>query len=476
MFLLVLKLLLRTRLSKAFLLFIVLLAFVDFALSFSGAFGEVPAQSLFGATFIIFIYMVTFTAVTLFGNGLGMTKPDQDFLLPSSIKGRTLNFALFTVQLISISLIFIILSFAYSIEVYHLTLLGALYIVNFLMLGVSLASLSVLVSDYGLLYRVPIFAAGSIFLFSFFFGFNYSPFAMAVGHIYSATLGTAVFFAALLLLGIRWLNTNDLYVRPPRIQIRKKETFKGRQSFVGLSPGKAIFRHFFTHFYSGRPIGMSGTVMAVSNRYRLKATIPIIVVASALLVGAILYIRPSSVTELYPILILFVIYLSFTLNIGLYSSTFSVERLWLSAMSMPFHLYVKRMVFAQVSQSLVLEMPIGVAMAVLGFIYGPSLFPILIAVLAISPESVAVLSSLSIISKPPQTWENAIMTRKVGLKRAIYLFPYAVIMLSGILLSIISPLYAAVEAASLAIAIYIFLGRKGYWEKMVSKLAENSYI
>ena len=476
MYLLVLRLLIRTRLSKAFLLFIVLLAFVDISLSFSGSFGGGTAQSTFGATFILFIYFITFTAVTLFGNGLGMTKPDQDFLLPSSIRGRALNYALFTVQLISVSLIFIILSFAYSIELYRFTFRAALLIGNFAMLGISLASLSVLVSDYDLLHRAPIFAAGSIFLFSFFFGFNYSPFAIASGHIYSATVGTAVFFALLIFLGIRWVNTNDLYVRSPRIEIRKKETFKDEQSFIGFSPSKAVFWHFFNHFFSGRPIGMSGTVMALSYRYRLKATIPVMVAANAVFLSAVIYFKPSSLTVLYPLLIIFVVYLSFAVGGGLYGSSFSVERLWLSAMSMPFHIYVRRMVAAQVIQSFIMEIPVGAAIVVLAFIYGSSLFPILIAVLVITPESVAVLSSLSIVSKQPQTWENAIMVRRIGLKRMISLLPYTVIMIAGLLLSVLSPLYAALEAVALAVALYVFLSRKNYWEGMVSKLAESSYI
>ena len=476
MYLLILKLLIRTRISKAFLIFIAIIAAVDIPLSFSGAFGGGSSQSIAGIAFIVFIYYTTFTAVTLFGNGLGMTKPDQDFLLPSSINGKTLNYALFTVQLISISLLFIILSLGYSLGLYHLTLQAALFIVNFAMLAISLASLSVLVSDYDLLYRVPVFAVGSVFLFSFFLGFQYSPFAMISGHVVSATIGTVVFFAILLLLGIRWVNANDLYVKPPRIMVRKKETFKDRISYVGLSPNKAIFRHFFMHFFSGRPIGMSGTVMAVSNRYRLRATLPVMVAASAILLGAIIYFRPPTVSELYPILIIFVVYLSFAADGGLYSSSFSVERLWLSAMSMPFHRYIRKMVAAQVIQSIVLEAPLGVAIVALAFLYGSSLLTLLIAVLVITPESVAVLSSLSIVSKPPQTWENAIMTRRVGLKRAIYYFPYGAIMLSGLLMSIIYPIFAAVEAVVLAVALYVFLSRKNYWDGMVSKLAESSYI
>ena len=120
--------------------------------------------------------------------------------------------------------------------------------------------------------------------------------------------------------------------------------------------------------------------------------------------------------------------------------------------------------------------PLGVAIVALGLLYGSSLLTLLIAVLVITPESVAVLSSLSIVSKPPQTWENAIMTRRVGLKRAIYYFPYGAIMLSGLLMSIIYPIFAAVEAVVLAVALYVFLSRKNYWDGMVSKLAESSYI
>lgn len=478
MYLLVLKLLIRTRLSRAYLIFLVLLAVVDILLAVSGtgSASGIPSQSFVAAAFLVFIYFMTFTVVTLLGNGLGMTKPDSDFLLPSSLKGKTLNYALFTVQLISTSLIFIILSVAYSIELYHFSPVAAIFVANFAMLGFTLTSISVLVSDYGLLYRIPIFAGVSIFLFSFLLGFQYSPFEILAGGLYTATIGTAGLFAVSLFFGIRWVHTNDLYVKNPMFGFRKKETFKDRLIFVGLSPGKAIFRQYFTHFFSGRPIGMSGTVLAVSNRYRLRAVVPVFAVLSAILVVAIYYFKPPTVSDLYPVLIVFVIYLSFVVNLALYSTYFSVERLWLSAMSMPFHDYVRKVVTTQFIQTLVLDAPIGVAIAVLGFMYGFSLFPLLIAVLVITPEAVAVMSSLSIVARLPQAWENAIMTRRVGIKRMIYMVPYVMVMVSGLLMSIIYPLYAAAEAAILGVLIYLFITRKNYWEGMVSKLAEHNYI
>lgn len=477
MYLLILKLLIRTRLSRGFLVFIALLAVIDFSVSFGGIVGGSTSQSFIGgATFIVFIYFITFTMVTLFGNGLGMTKPDSDFLLPSSIRGKTLNYALFTVQLISISLIFIILSVAYSIDLYHLSIEAGIFVLNFVMLGVTLTSISVVISDYGLLYRIPVFAIVSSFLFSFLIGFNYSPFAILTGNMYQATMGTAILFAVSLYLGIRWVHTNDLFVKAPRIAFRQKETFRGNLTFLGLTPEKAIFRQYFTHFFSGRPIGMSGTVLAVSNRYRLKATFPIFVVISAIMVMAIYYYKPPKVEDIYPVLIILLVYLTFSANMGLYGTSFSVERLWLSAMSMPYYKYVQRMVLTQTVQAMVLELPLGVAIAILGFMYGNSLFPMLISVLVLTPEAVAVMSSLSIVARPPQTWENAIMVRRVNLKRVIYLIPYGAIMLSGLLISIIYPAGAAIEAAVVAAAIYLFLTRKNYWEGMVSKLAENSYI
>lgn len=475
MFLLVLKLLVRTRLSKPFLLFLVLMGFIDITVSISGIESGGASQSFFGEAFLVFIYYMILTVVTLLGNGLGMTKPDADFLLPSSIKGKTLNYAFFTVQLISVSLIFIILSVAYSIGLYRFTDEAALFVLDFAMLGVTLTSLSVIVSDFDILYRVPVFASVSVFLFSFLLHFNYSPFSVLTGHLYQATIGTAILFSVTFAFALRWIRHNDLYEKMPRL-LMKKETFKDRLSFTGMSAPNAIFRHYFMHFFSGRPIGMSGSVLALTNRYRLKIALTILSAISVAIVVGIYFLKPPSATYLYPILITLIVYLSFVVDSALYGTAFSVERLWLSAMSMPYHAYIRRMVFAQTIQAAVVELPLATAVAVLGFMYGNSLFPLLIALLVITPEAVALMSALSVVAKPPQAWENAVMIRRVGLKRAIYLLPYSLVMLTGILLSILSPFAVAAEAVALGIIMFLILSRKNYWEKMVSKLAESNYI
>ncbi len=449
---------------------------MDISISFSGAFGSSTLDTLAGSTVIAFIYYFILTMIIFFGNGLGMTKPDSDFLLPSSINGRTLNMAMFTIQLISLSLIFIILSISYSIELYNLSLRAALYIVDFLMLGIILTSLSVIVSDFDLLYRIPVFAAVTLILFSFLLGFTYSPFSILRGDLIQATIGTLVLFAVTTFFAVRWIMSNDLYFKPPRVAFRKKETFKDRLTFVGLSPLKAVFRQYFYHFYSGRPIGMSGTVLAITNRYRLKAVLAVITGISVVVVGAIVYSKPPNVEDIYPVLIVLVVYLTFAANMGLYSTTFSVERLWLSAMSMPYHTYVQRMILTQTVQAMVLESPLAVGIAILGFLYGYSLLPLVMAVLILTPEAVAVMSALSIVAAQPQAWENAVMIRRVGLKRVIYMVPYSVIMLSGVLLSILNPISAAIEAGILALVVYFIVTRKRYWERTVSKLSEKSYI
>lgn len=476
MYLLILRLLIRTRLSRGFLIFLGFLAFVDVSVSFSGLSGIGSAQSAAGSSMIAFIYSFILTMIIFFGNGLGMTKPDSDFLLPSSIKGKTLNFALFTVQLISLSLIFIILSVAYSFEIYHISLLAALYVLDFLMLGIVLTSLSVIVSDFDLLCRVPVFAVVSLFLFSFLLGFPYSPFSLLNGNLVQSTIGTSLLFIVTTIFALRWILTNDLYFKPPRVSFRKKETFRDRITFIGLDPAMAVFRHYFFHFYSGRPIGTSGTVIAMTNRYQLKSVLAVMTGISAAVVVAIIYFRPLNVNDIYPILIVLVIYLTFATNMGLYSTTFSVERLWLSAMSMPYHTYIHRIIFTQMVQAMVMELPLAAGIAILGLIYGKALILLLLAVLILTPEAVAIMSSLSIVAAQPQAWENAIMTRRVGLKRAIYMLPYGAIMLSGVLLSILNPIGAAVEAAVLAAVIYLIVTRKKYWEGMVSRLTEKSYI
>ncbi len=476
MYLLILRLLIRTRLTKGFLVFLILVAFADISISFSGISPDRSAQTLSGLYVIAFIYYFILTMIIFFGNGLGMTKPDADFLLPSSVKGKTLNIALFSVQLISLSLIFIILSVAYSFELYHISLLAALYILDFLMLGIILASMSVIVSDFDLMYRAPVFAVVSLFLFSFLLRFAYSPFSILTGNLVQSTMGTLALFIVTTFFAVRWILTNDIYFKPPRTAFRKRETFKDRMTFVGLNPARAMFRHYFYHFYSGRPIGMSGTVLSVTNRYRLKGVLAVIAGISAIAGFAILYSKLPNVNDLYPVLITLIIYLTFVANMGLYSTTFSVERLWLSALSMPFHTYVRRMVLTQMVQSMVLEIPLAVVIAILGLIYGKGLFPLLLAVLILTPEAVAIMSSLSIVSAQPQAWENAIMVRRVGLKRAIYLLPYSGIMLSGVLMSILNPIAAAMEAAVIGLVIYFIVTRRKYWEGMMSKLTEKNYI
>ena len=67
---------------------------------------------------------------------------------------------------------------------------------------------------------------------------------------------------------------------------------------------------------------MLGTVMALSYRYRLKATIPVMVAANAVFLSAFIYFKPSSLTVLYPLLIIFVVYLSFAVGGGLYGNRF----------------------------------------------------------------------------------------------------------------------------------------------------------
>lgn len=477
MYLTILRLLLRTRFTRAYLAFLVLIGVIDSLTLIpvlTGSTSTIGTEELF---FGVFIYFMIFSLLVLMGNGLSFTKPDIDFLLPSSTPGNDMAYASFTSQFVSFGVLFIILSIGYAAIFGNNTGEILMFVGAYIMLSLALTAMSVVVTDMSMAPRIAIFSGSALYLLSFLIGFNYSPFAVLTGHLVGGTIGSAIFMVVPLYFAVRWMRSETLTSKPPSRLIRRKETYKDSVRFSGLTPRGAVFRNYFLHAYLGNAVNTMGANISMTRRVRLSAAIKVMM-AISVAYGAMLYYAELRYggSDIMPFVLISMFYIIMFPQMSLFSTTFSVERVWLSATSMPFSTYIQTFVYAQMTQAFVLELPFAASLATLGILFQPQLLYSLIMVMAVSPLAVGVLAVMGVRSRQPQVQENFASPRRMGLRRMIAVGPYTLLVITGTVASILYPLASlAVIGASAAILLLIlYPGRR--WEKYMSKLVELSFI
>lgn len=477
MFLPILRLLLKTRFTRGYFVFLFTIAFIYSILILDtgqpGYFSVTSTQILF----VVFLYFMILSLSLIFGNGLSLTKPDQDFLLPSSTHGNSMAYALFSAQFLSFGLMFIVLSIGYSVLYGFNPVYISIVLLDFAMLGGSLTSLSVSTADLKIQYRLLVFLASSVFLLSFLIGFKYSPFSVVTGSLAGGTVGTLLFFLVPFYFAIRWMRKEPLTARTPAITLNRKENYKDVLEFSGLSPRGAVFRNYFFHAYIANTVNGLGQSLARTRRIRLLTAVKVMTVL-AVIIAAGIYILSTyiGVNGVLVILFIFTIYLAIYPQLILFSSTFSVERIWLSGLAFPFSTYVQTMVFAQMMQCLVLDIPMAIAFSVLGLFLSPAFFAVVYVQIILAPISVGVLSSLSVIARPPQVQEGYATPNRMGARRMLYVMPYtAIIMLGTVFAILYLPLFFIPLGLGTSIILYLLIPAKR-WDNMLSKLVEKNYI
>lgn len=477
MFLKIVKLLLRTRFTKSFfglLGFVLLIDLSTIPLLSSGSGGSL---SLISILFVALLYYVFVALLILFGNGLSLTKPDQEFLLTSSVPGKQMPYALFLSQYVALGLFFLVMSLGLAVNFISNPLVSIVIILDFAMLSGALTSIGVAITEYGNAVRVTVLALVSLFLFSFLLNFPFSPFAIISGHILEGSISIIPFFALTFAFALRWINSQDLTARTPKIVLGGKQNFKDEVSFSELSPERAIFNNYFFHAYQGNAATFMGQNFSRSNRIRLKGVMRVMIILSVIL-GALLYYGSTrmSPTEILSFEFIILFYLGIYPPMILFSSTFAMERLWLAGTSIQFARYMRIMVAAQMAQAALVNLPFFLAFVFLSLSRNSIILPVAVAELVVIPISVGVMASLSATARPPQVQETIAVTRRMGIRRMIYMLPYFTLAVSGMVAGLVNILYVTVPAFIGIAILFLMLRSSDRWDRVMSRLSENNYV
>lgn len=477
MFLRIFKFLLKTRFSRAFFGSLGLILFLDLVVLVPQTLNSGASLTIVQVIFAVLFYYMFLALTIIFGNGLNLTKPDQEFLLPSSVPKRDLAYALFLTQYVAFGLFFLILSLGLAFSYRSHPLTAILLVLDFIMLSSTVTSFSVALANTGKIVRIGILVVCSLLIFSIFFNFSFSPFAMLQGHIVTGTVSDIIFSAIPMFFAARWINREELTAREPRVTLRSKETYKDTVEFSGLSPRSAIFRNYFLHAYQGNSVAGMGQNFSRTTRIRLSAVLRVMVILSIVFTGLITYaLTRVSSQEILPFEFIIIFYISLYPQMILFSTTFAVERIWLSGTSVRFVDYVRSFVFGQMLQAAVINIPLSVGFLFLYFVGDHYVLPVIFFELVVVPISVGVMVTLSIIARPPQVQESIIVTRRMGIRRAIYMLPYFSLVMTGFLSAMLYFPGSLVPVIIGVVLLAILLKSSERWNRIMSRLVEKNYI
>ena len=352
-----------TRVSKVGLAILVSLTAVMVALGVLGALqGSSTAYQVQQSARVYAVGYLTFAYALLASvAGFVVLKADLDYLFTLPLDRKTLGTALYLANLVLYSLLIAYMtSFSFS---------AGLSVISPI-LGLSLASLSVVLAGMKLWVRGLVVAGVVAWFLSALLGFPYSPASIAYGHVGESLGVTLGYTAVLTYLAVRRLGHYDQLLM--RTLSRSSGEVKDVLTFSPSSPLTTFLKLKLAYLaLTGRFGFYSG-----SGEYR-SATVKIstaVLFSSALAVvySAIVFALKGSGEQLTEAVVMSAhIYVLAVTALSLTMSGLMVERAWLLFPTFG-HKFLRYVALGTALQALVLASPFAVADLVLSTLLGPS--------------------------------------------------------------------------------------------------------
>jgi hypothetical protein len=463
-----LKFVLRTRFSRPFLIFIVVM--VGYSIVISQVTPAAAMNMIFGyyATGIV----AFFFAMALAAGGVMVLKSDRDYLFTLPLSTRDLSISIFFSQFIAFG-VTVLLMFAYLSQGFGSPLL----FVDMAALALILTSLGVIAPSMRTGLRLTLAVGLALWTLLAFVNFPLSPGSAFNGNVYGGTATLLVLAAVTTAGAFRGLSRIELDMMKSMVRTSSAD-IKSPSTFIGKSPLGAIYSmNLSTMSLAGR-VNMAGASRYVSKRVKTWWVVTATSVAGAAYLIFALYLGRGTVSTdvgSLPAEILVAIVLAF-LGFFFSQSAITNERVWLSLTSLPASSYFRHLVAARVISLMLILAPFAVADAALMALGFEGAEGALAVVLAVIPGAFVLEVCWAAYVAPIQVkGEDMTMPAQFNMRQMATTLPLVAVMVLVAVASLL-PLVAEVGGLLLCGLAALLTLSGGFWSRVVTRLTESGFI
>jgi len=463
-----LKFVLRTRFSRPFLIFIVIMV------GYSAVISQTIPRTGMG---IIFGYYATgivafFLAMALATGGVMVLKSDRDYLFTLPLSTRDLSISIFFSQFIAFG-VTVLLMFAYLSQAFGSPLL----FVDLVSLALVFTSLGVIAPSLRTRTRVALSIGLALWTLLAFANFPFSPGSAFNGNLYGGTATLLALAAVTVAFAFRGLSRIELDMMKSMVRTSSSD-IKSPSTFVGKSPLGAIYSMNLSSMSLAGRVNMAGASRYVSRRVKTWQVLAVTSVAGAAYFIFALYLGPGTVSTdvgSLPAEILVAIVLAF-LGFFFSQSAITNERVWLSLTSLPAASYFRHLIASRVISLMFILTPFAVADAALLVLGYQGALGALAVVLAVIPGSFVLEICWAAFVAPIQVkGDDLTMPAQFNLRQMATGLPLTIVMVLAAVASLL-PIVAEVGGTALCIVAALLAMNGGFWSRVVTRLTEAGFI
>ncbi len=463
-----LKFILRTRFSRPYLVFIVIMVAYLAAIS-----QTIPASvAVTIAGYYITGFAAFFLAMALATGGVMIMKSDRDYLFTLPLSARDLSLSIFFAQFIAFG-VTALLMFGYLAQAFT----SPLMILDLAALSLTFTSLGVIAPSLSARIRLTLSVALALWALLSLLNFPFTPVSAFNGNLYGGTATLLALTAVTTVAAFRGLSRIELDMM--RSMVRSSSTdIKSPSTFVGRSPLGAIYSmNLNTMSIAGR-VNMMGTSRYVSKRVRIWWVLAVTSAAGVAYFIFTLYLGPGTVSTdvgSLPAEILVAVILAI-LGFFFSQTVITNERIWLSLTSLPAASYFRHLVASRVISLMLIMAPFAVADAVLlGLGYGGALGALAV-VLAVIPGAFVLEVCWAAYIAPIQVkGDDMSMPAQFNLSQMATALPMIFVMILAVLASLL-PVVAMVGGVILCAIATLLTMSPGFWSRVAAKLTESGFV
>ncbi len=463
-----LKFILRTRFSRAFLILMgVIVLYAVIATGLTPPSDVTKILSYEGTAVVAFFF-----AMALATGGVMVMKSDRDYLFTLPLGTRDLSISIFFSQFIAYgaSILFVLIYLAPGFS-------SPLLVIDVVALALTVTSLGIIATS--LQTRVRLFLSVALACWTLLALENvpFTPASAFNGNLYAGTATLLLLTVATTTAAVRGLSRIELDMMRNLIRTSSEEV-RTPTSFAGKSPIRAIYSMNITNMALAGRMNMAGTSRFVSRRVKTQWILAASSVAAAAYFAYALYAGRAQTlngADTSPVAVLAAIVLSF-LGFFFSQSAITNERIWLSLTSLPPAKYFRHLIGSKFVSLMIILAPFAVADAVLAAL-GYAMAPAgLVIVLTVIPASFVLQICFSAYIAPIQVkGDDMMMPGQFNLRQmATGLLIIPVILLAA--LSAAFLIVAIVGGLALYVIAAFLVFSAGFWNRVVTKLTENGFV
>jgi hypothetical protein len=466
-----LKFVLRTRFSRPFLIFVVLIIAYSIIIS-----RTIPPS---GVSLIFSYYAVAiialFLATALATGGVMVLKSDRDYLFTLPLSTRDLSISIFFSQFIAYGST-VIFMFIYLVQAFTSPLL----ILDLVALALILTSVGVIAPSIRTRTRLVLSVGLGLWTLLSLANVPFSPGSAFTGDLYTGTATLIALAFITVVAAFRGLSRIELDMMKSLVRSTSAE-IKSPNSFAGKSPIGAMYSMNLSNMSLAGRMNMAGTSRYVSRRVKTRWVAAATSAAAAVYFVFALYLgntigrNSTDLVATTPAEIIVAIALSF-LAFFFSQSAITNERMWLSLTSLPASTYFRHLIASRVISLLLILAPFALADAALLALGHSGALGALAVVIAVIPGAYVLEICWAAYVAPIQVkGDDMVMPTQFNLRQLATAVPLvAVFFLVSV--ATLLPIVAAVGGLVLCAFAGLLTLSGRFWNRVVTKLTENGFV